>query len=363
MTRRFWERSRSAIHGTATGAGAALRSERLDLVRAAGPGDLTGAARGAYLERVHDLYLDKTLGDKNAALMALRGAIEADPTTCGSMRKALNCIFSSARTRSPLASTPPSRSSKARSPPSKSAWSSHLKIRHNVASFGSDTSISPTPQRAAARPHRGRASILPRRSIAARQNCCSKRSRAAPRTDALYTDLFQLIGWQFTWTGTPRIAPVHGRPIRTGSQLRRRPLICNPTSRTTGICWSPAHSAVGLSISYWEEADAPWRARARAALRAATDASRKSIEKDPELPKLRGYFEEIAASHAAAAELMEKDSLRDDAARAYVEACAALDHAAALTVGTTAKSKDTDEMRALRQRCFSQPAIECPTGD
>ena len=48
---------------------------------------------------------------------------------------------------------------------------------------------------------------------------------------------------------------------------------------------------------------------------------------------------------------MEKDSLHDDAARAYVEACAALDHAAALTVGTTAKAKDTDDMRALRQRC------------
>ena len=32
------------------------------------------------MERLHDLYLDKTLGDKNAALVALRGAIEADPT-------------------------------------------------------------------------------------------------------------------------------------------------------------------------------------------------------------------------------------------------------------------------------------------
>ena len=341
----------SAIHGTSTGAGAALRSERFDLTRAAGPGDLTGAARGAYLERVHDLYLDKTLGDQNAALVALRGAIEADPTMPRLYEKsaqlhfllgkdALASNFNAARSefQSSIAAqqkcvelTPQDQ------PQRRKLWQRHIDIAKAATGSGAPES---RPRIDFAQAQYRRASELLQQEITRN-----------PKDDALYTDLFELIGWQFTldWDSKDRAGA--WAAYQNGIAAAQKAIDLQPDKSDYWHLLESAHSAVGLSISYWEEADAPWRARGRAAFRAATEASRKSIEKDPELPKLRGYFEEIAASHAAAAELMEKDSLRDDAARAYVEACAALDHAAALTVGTTAKSKDTDEMRALRQRC------------
>jgi tetratricopeptide (TPR) repeat protein len=179
--------------------------------------------------------------------------------------------------------------------------------------------------------------------------------KQSPSDDTLYRDLFNLIGWQFSVDWNSRDRAGAWDAYQSGIATAQKAIDLQPDRPDYWHLLQEAHLGVGLSVSYWDEADAIWRARARGALRAAADASRKSIEKDPELPKLRGYFEEIATSLGAAAKLMEKDSLRDDATRTYAEACAALDHAAALTpAAATAKTKPSDndeDIRALKQRC------------
>jgi len=339
----------NVIDGTSKGAGVALRSERLDLIRAADPGDLTAAPRGAYLERIYELYIK--LGDKNAALVALRGAIEADPTKPGLYEKiaqlhfllgneALASNFNAAQSeyQSSIAAqqkcvelAPQDQTQRHK------LWQRHIDIADAAQGSGATES---RPRIDFAQAQYRRASELLQQEIT-----------RSPTDDTLYTELFNVIGWQFTldWGSNDRAGA--WAAYQNGIAAAQKAVDLQPDKPDYWQLLQAAHLDVGLSVSYWEDADAPWRARARAALRAAADASRKSIEKDPELPKLKGYFEQIATSLSAAAELMEKDSLRDDAARAYVEACAALDHASALTVETTAKSKDTDEIQALRQRC------------
>jgi len=338
-----------AIQGTSSGTGATLRSERLDLIRAADPGALTAARRGAYLEKMHDLYIK--LDDKNAAAVALRGAIEADATAprlydksaqlhflLGKDALASNFGVAQSEYQSSIAAqqkcvelAPQDQTQR------RKLWRRHIDIAD--AATGSGTTKS-RPRIDFAQAQYRRASELLQHEIT-----------LSPGNDTLYTELFDLIGWQFTldWDSMDRAGA--WAAYQNGIAAAGKAIDLQPNKTDYWQLLQSAHLDVGLSVSYWEEADAPWRARARAALQAAADASRKSIEKDPELPKLRGYFEQIATSLAVAAGLMEKDSLRDDAARAYVEACAALDHAAALTVGTTPNSKDTDEIRALRQRC------------
>jgi tetratricopeptide (TPR) repeat protein len=340
----------AAIRDTSDSVGSTLRSERLNLVRAADPGELTGAQRGDYLEKIHDFYIK--LDDLNAALVALRGAIEANPTERRLYQKSADLHFRIGKgalaSNLVLAQSEFQSSITAQKKCTELAlgdraerdklWKRHIAIGDAVK--GDDT---PTERRRInfAQTQYNQASGLLQHEITVR-----------PEEDALYQDLFNLIGRQFRLDWDTQERAGAWKAYQRGIAAAQKAIDLQPDKPDYWHLLQVAHSGVGLTVSGWDEADAMWRARARAALRAAADASRKTIEKSPELPKLEIYFEEIATSLAADAELMEKDSMREEAARTYGEACVALNHATALTTAeAAAKSKDTEEMQALRQRC------------
>jgi tetratricopeptide (TPR) repeat protein len=341
----------NAIQGTSGATEAALRTERLNLVRAAAPGELTGVRRGSYLERVHDLYVK--LNDKNAALVELRRAIDANPAEPRLYEKSAQLHFllgqdllasnfqaaqseyqSSIEAQQKCVELAPGDQARRRS-----LWQRHIDIGNAVKGVRPPESKQRVDF---AQAQYARASELLQHEI-----------KQSPSDDTLYKDLFNLIGWQFRVDWDSRNRAGAWEAYQNGITAAQKAIDLQPNKPDYWHLLQEAHLGVGLSVSYWDEANADWRTRARAALQAAADASRKSIEKDPELPKLRGYFEEIATSLGAAAKLMEKDSLRDDAARTYAEACSALDHATALTPAAAAKTKsnDSDDIRALKQRC------------
>jgi tetratricopeptide (TPR) repeat protein len=336
---------------------AGIRPERLNLVRAADPGGLTGVRRGAYLERVHDLY--RKLDDKNAALVALRGAIDANPTEPRLYQKSADLHFSLGQAA--LASNFRAAQSEFQSSIAAQAkcvglapqdpiqrgklWQRHIDVGKAVS--GSDNTPKERQRIDFAQAQYSQASTLLQHEIVSR-----------PKDDKLYTNLFDLIGWQFTLDWNTRDHDGAWQAYQSGIAAAQKAVDLQPDKSDYWHLLQEAHYDVGVSVSYWDDADAAWRTRARAALRAAADASRKSIEKDPELPKIKSYFEEIATSLAAAAELMEKDSMREDAARTFAEACVALDHATALTTAeAAAKTKDSEGMQALRQRCSGSRTV------
>jgi tetratricopeptide (TPR) repeat protein len=340
----------TALNDTSDPVALALRSERLDLVRAADPGNLPGIQRSDYLERVHDLYIK--LDDRNAALAALRGAMEANPTQPRLYQKSADLHFSLGETalaadfrvaqsefqKSIIAQQKCADLAPGDKTQRDNLWNRYIRIGDAVK--GGDTPKE-RPRILFAQAQYSRASALLQHEITVR-----------PKEGALFAELFELIGRQFNLDWDTQNHDGAWRAYQSGIAAAQKAVDLQPDKPDYVHLPEEAHSFVGLSVSQWPDADAVWRERARAALRAAADASRKSIEKDPELPKIRSYFEEIATSLAVAAELMEKDSMREEAARTYAEACVALDHATALTTAEAAsKTKDSEGMRELRQRC------------